>query len=338
MTNFDRVLARRLLECCRYANHVGISGEVTDINLEREVLEWIATPQHPLAEKPVSYSPNSTSSACIFAYPDHNVVAYMGTKNSFDNVVTGISSLKDWLQNVEAVQVPFELTSEQLGGRGGQAVNLGGKAHEGFLEELAAVQPMIIDGLMAHGGQQRPLLLTGHSQGGAEAALATRAFEHAGFNVASTYTFAAPRPGDRDFVQAVSAAIPVHRIEFGDDVVPHVPPALLSNSARQIVGPLRSLPFLSQEACLVLEVLEHSGREGYAALGKLCYGSHKTKALRSDLNAEQEGALFLDRLWSLIRHPERWPNHHDLAGTKDEIKKGVKGNYTALVSDFSLVS
>ena len=338
MTNFDRTLARRLLECCRYANHAGLSGSINDANLRQELLKWISSPEHPLTGDPVVLRPNITSAACVFPYADHNVVAYMGTKNDFGGTDSKFASIADWLQNLEAIPIPFRLTSEQLGGSGGQSVNLGGKVHEGFLEELAAVQPMVIAALMEHGGQQRPLLVTGHSQGGAEAALATRAFEHGAFNVASTYTFAAPRPGDQDFVKAVSAAIPVHRLEFGDDIVPHVPPALLSNSASEIVGALHALPFLSKDARLFLQVIERVGNTEYDALGKLCYGSNKTKSLRTDLTAQQETALFLDRLWSLIRHPERWSDHHDLAGTKEEQSKGVKGNYTALVSDFTFVN
>ena len=113
---------------------------------------------------------------------------------------------------------------------------------------------------------------------------------------------------------------------------------MLSQSAREIVGTLGALPFLSKDTRLLLEMLQRGGKIEYAALGNLCYGSNKTKALRTDLSADQENALFMDRLWSLIRHPERWSDHHDLAGTKDERSKGVKGNYTALVSDFTLVA
>ena len=206
MANFDRVLARRLLECCRYANEIGISGSIHDANLKQELMASISPAGHPLSVDPVVLKPNLTSVACIFCYADHNVVAYMGTKTDFDHPQSRFASIADWLQNLEAIPVPFQLSAAQLGGSGSQAVNLGGKVHEGFLEEMAAVHPGVVATLMGHGGKQKKLLVTGHSQGGAEAALATRAFDHSGFPVAATYTFAAPRPGDREFVKEIGRA------------------------------------------------------------------------------------------------------------------------------------
>lgn len=60
---------------------------------------------------------------------------------------------------------------------------------------------------------------------GAEAALATRAFAAAGFNVAATYTFAAPRSGTIAYANSITT--PVFRIEYGDDLVPHLPPMVV---------------------------------------------------------------------------------------------------------------
>lgn len=37
----------------------------------------------------------------------------------------------------------------------------------------------------------------------------------------------------------------------------------------------------------------------------------------------------------LIRHPKNWAEYHHLAGTKAEVEAGLKGNYTALVSEFT---
>ena len=42
--------------------------------------------------------------------------------------------------------------------------------HEGFLEELRTVQAKIVLELFRNGGRERPVYVTGHSQGGAEAA------------------------------------------------------------------------------------------------------------------------------------------------------------------------
>ena len=108
---------------------------------------------------------------------------------------------------------------------------------------------------------------------------------------------------------------------------------------QKIVTGLKAVPFLPEQAQTLLNFLDRADAgNGFAGVGTLCYGSHKTKALRVGISAEQEAALFYDRLWSLVRHPERWAEHHHLAGTTDDVKKGIKGNYTALVSDFAMVN
>ena len=341
MLTFDRDFARLLLEICRFT-YAAQNDDVQNKADKQDSLNWIRAKGGLSTKEPMVVSNGSTSVACISPYADKNIVSYMGTKTQFDNIQDSIASGKDWTQNLEANLVPFSLTREEMGD--GYPVNvdvknLGGKVHEGFLEELRAVQPEVIENLLKLGGRSRPLYITGHSQGGAEAALATRAFIAGGFPVVATYTFAAPRPGDMVFVKSVPATLPVHRIEFGDDIVPHVPPATFGAEAKKIVDGMMHIPFLADETKRLLQqILRVSDDEAYVGLGALCYGSNKTKALRVDLSAQEEAALFYDRLWSLVRHPEHWGDHHHLAGTKDEVSKGLKGNYTALVSNFQIVS
>lgn len=341
MMTFDSGFARLLLEICRYTYAAGFDdrGNAGD---KQDALTWIKNTGGLLTEEPTMLSGSSTSVACVASYPDRNIVAYMGTKTQFDTFDNAVASIKDWSQNLEALLVPFRLTGEQLGGGQSQDVdkdNLGGRVHAGFLEELGAVQDKVVAELQGRGGRSRPVYITGHSQGGAEAALATRALLAGGFPVVSTYTFAAPRPGDGAFAGSVPATLPIHRIEFGDDIVPHVPPTLISTEAQSVVGALTQLPFLPEQARMLLDLVQRANAgNGFAGLGTLCYGSHKTKALRVDLSAEQEAALFHDRLWSLVRHPERWAEHHHLAGTAEDVRHGIKGNYTALVSDFTIVN
>jgi hypothetical protein len=81
----------------------------------------------------------STSVACVAAYPDINIVAYMGTKTEFSSPEAAVASLEDWTKNAEALLVPFRLSAEQLGVDHPSKHNLGGRIHNGFLEELAAV-------------------------------------------------------------------------------------------------------------------------------------------------------------------------------------------------------
>jgi len=341
MMTFDRGFARLLLEICRFTYAAGFD-DAESAGDKQDALNWINSVGGLAAAEPVILKGSKTSVACIAPYPDRNIVAYMGTKTQFDTFDNAVDSIKDWSQNFEALLVPFKMDDEHLGAEHPDNVdkdNLGGRVHDGFLEELCAVQSQVVATLADLGGRGRPVYVTGHSQGGAEAALATRALLAGGFPVAATYTFAAPRPGDQEFIRSVPGTLPVHRIEFGDDIVPHVPPTLIARRARAIARDLERLPFLADDANTLLEFVQKaSEQQSFAGLGTLCYGSHKTRALRVDMSAEAEAALFYDRLWSLVRHPERWADHHHLAGTTEEVRAGKKGNYTALVSDFQIVN
>ena len=216
----------------------------------------------------------------------------------------------------------FQLDGKHIGKADG--VTLEGQVHEGFLSELKAVQDRIITTLKNHGGVARPVLVTGHSQGGAEAALATRALAAAGFQVEMTYTFAAPRTGTADFTNSVTT--PVHRIEFGDDMVSHLPPTLIRTALEEIVaGHPILLVALRAEMSTVKDF-------GYVGLGPLCYGHPNEKSFQVDLTDAAEETLFQERLKRLPKNPKHWGDHHHLAGTTAEVNAGERGNYTVLVS------
>jgi hypothetical protein len=340
MMTFDRPFARLLLEVCRYLYAVGFKDAVND-SAKKDALAWIRNFGHLTTDEPIAIAGSKTSVACVVAYPDRNIVAYMGTKTQFDSLPNAIASIEDWSKNLNTLLVPFRMEDEQLGpGHPGSTDknNLGGRVHRGFLEELCAVQGEVVAELLKRGGRDRPVYITGHSQGGAEAAIATRALLAAGFPVTATYTFAAPRAGNKEFTASVPATLPVHRIEFGDDIVPHVPPMLVSKEAKELVTSLAGLPILSAQTKKWLDlVAQVNVTSSFCGLGSLAYGSHKTKAIRVGMSAQDEAAIFNDRLWSLARHPERWAEHHHLAGTKEEVSRGLKGNYTALISDFQMV-
>ena len=339
MVTFDQKFARLLLEICRYTYAASFNSAANAAD-RQDALNRIdqAGARDSIVMLNDGKTP-STSVACVVAYPDKHIVSYMGTKTEFNTLNEAMESIDDWAKNVEALLVPFKLTAEQLGLDHPDKNSLGGRVHNGFLEELGAVQAKVVRELLNHGGKNRPLYITGHSQGGAEAALGTRALLAGGFPVVATYTFAAPRPGDEAFSRSIPATLAVHRIEFGDDVVPHVPPALSSKNVRAIVEGLLKIPLLPEHVKNLLNFLERtSERAGFAGVGRLCYGNHETKALRVDISAEQEIALFNSRLIGLVSNPKHWAEHHHLAGTTAEVSSGVRGNYTALVSEFPMVS
>ena len=330
MPTFDQKLARLLLEICRYTYAATFRSDVQDRD---DALAWINEGGRPLAMELLNDErPVPTSVACVVAYPDKNVVSYMGTKTKFDTFAEALTSSQDWAQNFRAAPVPFKLTAQQLGLS--KDMTLDGRVHKGFLEELGAVQRKVVQVLSTHGGRDRPLYVTGHSQGAAEAALATRAFLAGGYPVAATYTFAAPRPGDGAFVRSIPEELPFYRIEFGDDVVPHLAPALFSPRVRKMAQDLQRLLLLPPKVKNLLELVAEDF--GFMGAGRLCYGSHETGRLRVNISTNEESSLFESRLRRLVFNSENWAEHHHLAGTTKEIRAGARGNYTTLVSNFPL--
>ncbi len=337
MMSFDRELSRLLLEVCRYC-YASDFDDKDNKNDGEDAFKYINKVSGITKDKLIRLNGSKTSVACIAVLPDKNIVSYMGTKTEFKDEFG--ESILDWIKNLDTVPVNFSLSDAQLGGKissGIDKTDLGGKVHRGFLSELQAIQEKVVKTLEENDGRTKPVFITGHSQGGALAALATRALLAGDFFVSGTYTFAAPRAGDIDFCNTLPKILPIHRIEFGDDLVPHLPPRLIDSSIANILEGIEKLPFLPSETRKLLELMPSQADNEFVGLGALCYGSNKTKAIRVDLTSDQENELFLDRLWSLIRHPDRWADHHHLAGTVKQVDEGNKGNYTALVSDFLLI-
>ena len=204
---FDRSVARLALEVCRYTYAAGVGDAQNRPDLDNS-FDFITRNSGRIDSpdgRPIpvrGHGKNVTSFACVVPYADRNVVSYMGTETEFDrsDLVQFLVSLRDWSNNGKAKLVPFELDGSHIGRATG--VTLEGLVHDGFLGEVKAVQDQIVAILQTQGGVGRPVLVTGHSQGGAEAALATRALAVAGFNVEATYTFAAPRAGTAAFATA----------------------------------------------------------------------------------------------------------------------------------------
>lgn len=334
MANFNRDQARLLLEICRYtyASQFSSGSNPQDMADAKGYIE-----SHSNAEfTPHIFTGSSsltgeiTSVALVASFADFNVVSYMGTKTEFANLKAALESLNDWFNNVKAELVPFKTN---------QGKELGGKVHKGFLGEMNAVQDQVVDCLQQNGGTQKPLYVTGHSQGAAESILATRYFLDAGFNTVATYSFAAPRTGDQSFENTIPTDYPLFRIEFGDDIVPHVPPRALNQNASKMldkaIGWSKFLPSaLLSDELKALTLLKSTMRyQAYVGVGRLCYGDCRSKQFRLNLTEQQEADLFNDRLVNLLKHPKNLADHHHLAGTNKDVEQAKKGNYTAILTD-----
>ncbi|MCY2987246.1 MAG: hypothetical protein NTY19_05180 [Planctomycetota bacterium] len=126
---------------------------------------------------------------------------------------------------------------------------------------------------------------------------------------------------------AKSVKSPVHRIEFGDDIVPHLPPTAIRAAIEEVIAGGNAL--LRRALHLLLHALKDVG---YVGLGPLCYGHPDEKKFHIDLSADAEVALFDGRLRSLTKNPEHWGEHDHLVGMAAEVEAGRRGNYTVLVS------
>lgn len=231
-----------------------------------------------------------TAFAGVVNYPDRIVVAYQGT---ITNRTT--AAVMDWLQNFRI----HLIDSDRSG--------LPGKVHEGFFGQLDAIHGKVVAELAKAPG--KPLYVTGHSQGGAVAALATKRLELSGFTVTETYTFAAPRPGNSDF--GASIVTPVFRFEFGNDIVPHVPP-ILTDFGSTAWSLLKLAAAASEPIARLLRLAEEASGLRYCSDGLLTYRA-VDGTLQRDLTAAQESALLRDRVMKLLKAGATLGEHHHLS-------------------------
>ena len=131
-------------------------------------------------------------------------------------VFRGTEDRLDWLTNVRAEWV---------------ALQGGTRVHTGFFQAYWPVRDKLFASvlrLLEH--KPRPVYLTGHSLGGALAAMATAELANhqearVRDSIAACYTFGCPRAGDSSFDQYVK--VPLYRVTNGIDLVPAVPPFFL---------------------------------------------------------------------------------------------------------------
>ena len=120
----------------------------------------------------------------------------------------GTQSVGDWLTNLNifATNRPY------------------GQVHSGFFNAFNLVD----DELRAEIGRfaGRPVVLTGHSLGGALATIAAAEWKQRGVKISSMYTYGQPAVGKGDFPTFFQQSYPGKLIRFvnNDDIVPRVPP------------------------------------------------------------------------------------------------------------------
>jgi hypothetical protein len=119
----------------------------------------------------------------------------------------GTADLRDWLTDADAHYANIK----------------GGSIHKGFLASVGTVFADILDIVDKNPG--KPLVITGHSLGGAQAAVAAFRFDSVGIKVACIYTFGQPRWCSPAIARVVdeTSDYPYFRVTNAADIVPRIP-------------------------------------------------------------------------------------------------------------------
>jgi Lipase (class 3) len=275
-TTFDFPLAERLARASDFAYH-------RDFTHQAELDGAVHTPID-----------QGTSHVSVLAIDNTVLVAFRGTQ----------PNVPDWIKNFKVHLVGFTLP--------GIAALVPGQVHDGFLKELQACWPALLACVRPLISGNRPLYITGHSQGAAIAVLATAAFKAAAITVTATYTFAAPRPGDAKF-GAYLADQTIHRVELGDDIVPHVPPTIPPKLADALKLVMMGAPAPSKRLLSLVNA-------GYVSVGSLAYGQ-MGEFVVPEMTSAQEKHLFDSRLRRLFTAGNSVVTDHDVNNYVNAVNK-----------------
>jgi triacylglycerol lipase len=153
--------------------------------------------------------PRTGTQGVILEHAEYRVLAFRGTEPSeFADIQTDLKK--------ELVAFPKAVLESR-------AV----RVHQGFADGLASVWAPVTEALRS-GDATKPLIVTGHSLGGALAVLAAYALrqQQVPFNVQGVYTYGQPRVGDGAFAEDYDRLLRVRhwRMVNHRDAVPRLPP------------------------------------------------------------------------------------------------------------------
>ncbi|MCG9895321.1 MAG: lipase family protein [Fimbriimonadaceae bacterium] len=158
---------------------------------------------HAVARNVLPPDAVSNGDAIVVNFPEAIVVAFRGTESPFT-----LNTLDDWLTNLATeLEDPFWLELRE--GQGQDALRP--RAAGGFIRALRGFELTLPEVLRNYGAPGKPILLTGHSQGGALASLAAPWLVSLGFKVDGLATFGAPRPGNREMARLIEQSVPAGR-------------------------------------------------------------------------------------------------------------------------------
>ncbi|MEO1403203.1 MAG: lipase family protein, partial [Cyanobacteria bacterium J06635_1] len=178
-----------------------------------------------------------TSNFRYFDDKEHDTQAFMfQTKKCIVLAFRGSQEMRDWQTNFNCRPRPFSIRP----GGGKTIISSAykdGKVHKGFFLGWASIERKVLKQLddwekvrIKKGQTLLPLLVTGHSLGGALATMAAASLQENGIRIAGVYTFGQPRVGDTKFTSQFNQKLADKFFRFvnNNDVVPHLPPPWLT--------------------------------------------------------------------------------------------------------------
>lgn len=167
----------------------------------------------------------------------------------------GSQEIRDWYTNFSMQLRKFTIRRE------GQTTisSYKGQVHTGFFLGWASVEKDVL-AQMKHwqeelkpGETLPPLLVTGHSLGGALATMAAASLQENNMSVAGLYTFGQPRAGDIAFTRQLNNTLPgkVFRFINNNDVVPHVPPPFSIRNPTRFYAHLGTVKYFNSKGLLM---------------------------------------------------------------------------------------
>ncbi len=162
-----------------------------------------------------------------------NTQAFMFRRgNNLILVFKGTQQLDDWKTNLKIRLKQFTVLADQT------AVPPTGRVHRGFLDAWQSVEKQVIYYLKKWITPDTKLWVTGHSLGGALAAVATISLETQGFKINGLYTFGQPRVADWKLVNYMNSRMGdrIFRYVNNNDIVPLIPPQIIPWVPTRVYG------------------------------------------------------------------------------------------------------
>ncbi|MEM6362508.1 MAG: lipase family protein [Bacteroidota bacterium] len=265
---------RRIKSCNNYSNKLALSlaKAANLVYQDKAYIAEIAT-QWGIFPKRISANMSTKQKlrdknfrdyiTSIFRYfydKEHDTQAFMfQTKKCIVLALRGSQGMRDWQTTVNTRPRPFSIRPAD-GKEFISSSYKGGKVHTGFFLEWVSIERDILIQLddwekvrIKKGQTLPPLLVTGHSLGGALATMAAASLQENGIKVTGVYTFGQPRVGDGKFSSHLNKKIAGKFFRFvnNNDVVPHLPPPWLTGNLFRLYKHTGSLKYFNYRGFFV---------------------------------------------------------------------------------------